>query len=211
MTSEKKKFTYPAADRNKEPILQVLKQYIDAEACDQKLLEISSGSGQHVAHFAPHFPKLAFYPSEYDQRLLGSIEVYTEGMSNVRPPCRIDVSEDHEQWPEKFPESSFDYVYNCNLFHVSPWKCSVGVFRNAGKLLKADGLLITYGALAIDGVIAPESNVTFDENIRSQDPEWGIRDLADLSKVAKEHGIELQKVIDMPANNKIVIWKKVVE
>ncbi|KAL7286359.1 hypothetical protein TKK_0019315 [Trichogramma kaykai] len=203
-----KKMIYPAADRNKEPILSVLQRYI-RRVPDQSLLEISSGSGQHVAHFAPHFPQVTFYPSEIENHLLESIAAHTYGLMNVAQPMLIDITTDYRTWSARFKENSLDYIYNANMIHISPFKCTEGLFRNAGQLLKNNGILFTYGPYAINGVLTPESNVRFDQNLKSQNPEWGVRDLEDIKKLALNNGIQLKQMIDMPANNKTLIWQKV--
>ncbi|XP_076751934.1 methyltransferase-like 26 [Xylocopa sonorina] len=203
-----KKLVYPAADRNKGPILSVLQKYIQY-GTPQTFLEISSGSGQHIAHFAPHFPHITFYPSEYDPKLLNSIAAYTNEFSNVKHPLKIDITTDFHIWGDGiFKEASIDYIYNANMMHISPYECSIGLFNNAGKLLKNNGILFTYGPYAIDGKITPESNVNFDKSLRSQDPNWGLRDINDLIELAKKNGIKIVDIIDMPANNKTIIWKK---
>lgn len=203
-----KKLIYPAADRNKDPILSVLKRYIQ-RGTDQTLLEISSGSGQHVAHFAPHFPHVTFYPSEYEPRLLESIAAHANGYSNIKSPMRIDVTTDFQLWGDgAFKPNSLEYIYNANMMHISPYQCTIGLFTNAGKLLKPNGLLITYGAYAFDGHITPQSNVNFDKSLKMQDSSWGLRDVRDLKKLAEKNDIKLTEIIDMPANNKTIIWRK---
>lgn len=205
------KLIYPAADRNKDPILSVLLRYIQ-RGPNQTFLEISSGSGQHIAHFAPHFPQVTFLPSEIEPNCLQSIAAHCHGLGNVLPPVKIDITTDYQTWPgygNIFQEKSFDYIYNANLIHISPFKCSEGLFRNAGHLLKSNGILFTYGPYGFDGQIFPESNVRFDHNLKSQNPEWGVRDLNDLKKLASHNGIQLTEIIDMPANNKTLIWKRI--
>ncbi|XP_015596610.1 methyltransferase-like 26 isoform X2 [Cephus cinctus] len=202
------KLVYPAADRNKEPILSVLRQYI-RRGSNQSFLEIASGSGQHVAYFAPHFPQVTFYPSEYDVKLLESISAHSNGMPNIEPPIKIDITKELYTWGNgTFKENSFDYIYNANMMHIMPYAGTIGLFENSGKLLKSDGLLFTYGPYAINGKITPESNVNFDKTLKMQDPEWGLRDVKQLEKLAKENGIQLVEMVDMPANNKTIIWKK---
>lgn len=207
-TMAAKKLVYPAAERNKDPILSVLKRYIQ-RGTNQSFLEISSGSGQHVSHFAPHFPHVTFYPSEYEPRLLESIAAHANGYSNIKSPMKIDVTEDFRLWGNgTFKPNSVEYMYNANMMHISPYACTIGLFNNAGKLLKPDGLLITYGPYAFDGQITPYSNVSFDRSLKSQDPNWGLRDVRDLKKLAGENDIKLIEIVDMPANNKTIIWKK---
>lgn len=202
------KLVYPAAERNKNPILSVLKRYIQPGA-DQTFLEISSGSGQHVAHFAPHFPHVTFYPSEYESSLLRSINAHANGYSNIKKATLIDVTTDFWLWGNGiFKPNSVDYMYNANMMHISPYQCTIGMFRNAGQLLKNHGLLITYGPYACDNVIYPESNVKFHNSLKSQNPSWGLRDIKDLKQLAEKNDINLMEVVDMPANNKTIIWKK---
>ncbi|XP_011253263.1 methyltransferase-like 26 [Camponotus floridanus] len=207
-TMAAKKLVYPAANRNKDPILSVLKRYIQ-RGTNQTLLEISSGSGQHVAHFAPHFPHVTFYPSEYEPRLLESIAAYANEYSNIKYPLRIDVTTDYRLWGNGiFKPNSLEYVYNANMMHIAPFECTIGLFTNVGQLLKPNGLLITYGPYAFNGQITPLSNVNFDKSLRSQDPSWGLRDVSELKKLAEINDIKLIEIVDMPANNKTIIWRK---
>lgn len=207
-TMAAKKLIYPAAERNKDPILSVLRQYIQ-RGTDQKFLEISSGSGQHIAHFASYFPHVTFYPSEYETRLLESIAAHANGFSNIKSPLKIDITTDYKTWNGGiFPAKSIDYMYNANMMHIAPYQCSIGLFKNAGQLLKPDGILFTYGPYAIDGIITPESNIQFDKSLKSQNPDWGLRELRDLEKLAEENDIKIMKMFDMPANNKTIVWKK---
>ncbi|XP_018396615.1 PREDICTED: UPF0585 protein C16orf13 homolog A isoform X2 [Cyphomyrmex costatus] len=202
------KLVYPAANRNKDPILSVLKRYIQP-GINQTLLEISSGTGQHVAHFAPHFPQVTFYPSEYDSKLLDSIAAYANGYSNIKRPIRIDITTDYRLWGNgSFKSNSLEYIYNANMIHISPYQCTIGLFNNASQLLKPNGLLITYGPYAFDGQITPQSNIDFNESLKLQDPSWGLRDVTDLKILAAENNIKLIEIVDMPANNKTIIWKK---
>ncbi|KAF4531675.1 hypothetical protein B566_EDAN011834 [Ephemera danica] len=201
-----------AADRNKEPILEVLKLYIPTLAAEKgssplECLEISSGSGQHVSYFAQHFSNTIWQPSEYDINTFGSILAYTidSGMKNVLKPVQID-SATPENWP--LSGRSFDVVYNANLMHISPWACTPGLFNGAGKYLRPGGILFTYGAYAHGGVITPESNQRFNEMLKERDSEWGLRDIDDLKKIASKVGLFLEKIHDMPANNKTLIWRK---
>ncbi|XP_046616208.1 methyltransferase-like 26 [Neodiprion virginianus] len=203
-----RKIFYPAAERNKEPILSVLKEYIRSGP-NQNFLEIGSGSGQHVAHFALYLPQVTFYPSEVDIGMLGSIVAYTKEISNVQSPILIDVTTNSDYWgAQTFRENSFDYIYNSNMIHIAPHACTVGLFENAGKLLKQNGILFTYGPYKIDGTISPESNVRFDESLKAENPQWGLKDIRDLEKLANENGLDLIEIFDMPANNKTIIWKK---
>ncbi|CAH0405347.1 unnamed protein product [Chilo suppressalis] len=209
------KLIYPAANRNKEPILQVLKRFIlsEAESIDDDderpiFLEIASGSGQHLAHFAPHFPGVKFQPSEIDENLFGSIIYYAVNCStkNMCQPILIDICNKLSYYG--FTESSIDYMYNANMLHISPFNCTVGLFENAGTYLKTEALLVTYGPFSRDGVITPQSNIDFDASLRASDPSWGIRDINDLIKLGEENNLTLIDTIEMPSNNKTLIWKR---
>lgn len=208
------KLIYPAATRNQEPILQVLKRLIfcdDEDGEDNEnpvFLEISSGSGQHVAHFAPHFPNVTFQPTEYDKTLLGSITYYANNCptKNIKPPMLLDIT--HKMSDYGFKENSIDYFYNANMIHISPFECTIGLFENARDHLKSDALLITYGPYSKDGVITPESNVQFNASLKARNPTWGLRDITELEKLAEQNNLSLIDTVEMPANNHILIFKK---
>ncbi|KAL4712720.1 hypothetical protein ACJJTC_008017 [Scirpophaga incertulas] len=205
------KLIYPAANRNKEPILQVLKRFILHQEEDEEshlFLEIASGSGQHLAHFAPNFPRVQFQPTEIDESLLGSITYYADSCEtkNILPPKQVDICNKLSNYG--FIENSVDYLYCANMIHISPFKCTVGLFENAQAYLKSDALMITYGPYSKERVITPQSNIDFDASLRARDPSWGLRDINDLVKLGEENNLILIDTIDMPANNKILIWKK---
>lgn len=208
----------PSATRNCPGILDVLLKTLDRTTSNLKLLEIASGVGQHVAFFAPHFPNITFYPSEYDTSLFDSIRSYNETAKNIMPPLYIDIGEPYQNWQWNGKGSTtveaadlskkFDYILNINMIHITPWQCTEGLFKNAAGLLKNNGLVITYGPYAINGVLTPDSNKNFDQHLRQTNPEWGVRDLRDIEQLANQFNIKLMQTYDMPANNKICVWKK---
>ncbi|XP_056265123.1 methyltransferase-like 26 [Pseudoliparis swirei] len=197
-----------AAERNKEPILAVLRESVNTGRSLQAL-EISSGTGQHVTHFAQALRNIVWQPSEFDRQSLASIEAYRAHYQqhNVRPAIHLDASLPYEYWGGIQPES-LDLLVNINMIHISPMACTEGLFKGAGTVLKAQGLLLTYGPYAMNGQITPQSNVDFDYSLRQRNSKWGLRDIALLSSTAQSYGLFLEKMVDMPANNKCLLFRK---
>lgn len=193
--------------------MQVLKRFIvfelyQKEDESQLFLEIASGSGQHLAYFAPNFPHVTFQPSEVDTNVFGSISCYADNCStkNILQPILIDIRNSLSNYG--FQDESLDYMYSANLIHISPYECTEGLFKNAGIYLKSDALMITYGPYSKDGIITPQSNVEFDASLRARNPAWGLRDINDLLKLAATNNVSLIDTVEMPANNLTLIWKK---
>ncbi|XP_070493251.1 UPF0585 protein CG18661 [Chironomus tepperi] len=204
----------PAGERNKQPILEILQQYVDVNK-ESRLLEISSGCGLHSSFLSSYFPMTSFQPSECDVNLFKSIKAYTKDCRNVKEPILIDISKDHESWDSayegqllKSSTNIFEYMLNINMIHITPFECTEGLFKNSSKLLKSKGLLFTYGPYSMNNVLTPESNVLFDKSLRSKDPSWGIRDICDLKLLAEKNSMDLLKIHDLPSNNKLLVWIK---
>jgi len=164
-----------------------------------------------VSYFAKFFKNVTWIPSEADKRYFDSINGYVaaDALPNVREPEFIDITTDPEDWPESIKSKQFDVIYCANMIHISPFPCTVGLFYAAGKVLKpSTGYLITYGPYAEGGNLEPESNVRFDESLRNQNHEWGIRDIDDLQNLGEGNGLKLIKRFDMPANNKTLIFQR---
>ncbi|XP_078609857.1 methyltransferase-like 26 isoform X2 [Branchiostoma floridae x Branchiostoma japonicum] len=197
-----------AADRNKGPILEVMRELVPLDRSIY-MLEVASGGGTHAAYISQAFPNITWQPSDIEQRCLDSIAacIKATGVRNVRPAVRIDTSQPWQQWAGHQPESC-DMMMCVNMIHISPIRCTQGMMEAAGVLLKTDGQLVAYGPFSIHGVISPESNVRFDEHLRAQNPEWGLRDVDYLTEVAQKQGLQFQRMVDMPANNKILVFKK---
>jgi len=193
----------PSAERNRDPILRVLKENIPHNKA-LNALEIASGSGTHVGYFAEHLPHVTWQPSDCDQSNLPSLHAYKqEHPNNILDPLVLDVSEELD-----LKNTNYDFILCTNMIHISPWAASLGLLANAGHILQPEGLLITYGPYSLDGVLEPESNRNFDQSLRGMNVEWGIRDIRDLEGEAARERLELFKVVDMPANNKMLIFKK---
>lgn len=198
---------YPSAQRNSAPILEVMKRNVPTETAGAAL-EVASGTGQHVSMLAQHYPQLQWQPTDIEQRLLDSCDRYTEGLANVLPARLLDASQD---WAPQLPHirpGSVRLVFNVNMVHISPWRCSPGLVAGCGRMLTPGGELVMYGPFAEDGVLTPQSNVDFDRSLRAQNSEWGIRDIAELRKAAEPHGLTLHQKVDMPSNNKMLFWRK---
>jgi len=191
----------PAADRNKEPILAVLRRVLPARGL---VCEISSGTGQHVVHFAAALPHLTWQPSELDARLHASIAAWIahEGLANVRPPLALDVTAD--AWPLERAEA----ILCINMIHIAPWDATLGLMRGAARLLGPGGVLFLYGPYRRFGAHTAPSNEAFDASLRASDPDWGVRDMETVVEVAGENGFALSEVVAMPANNFSVVLRK---
>lgn len=189
----------PAAERNREPILTVLETVLPESGL---VLEIASGTGQHAAFFASRLPGLVWQPSDRDEDSRASIAAWTEGAPNVRPPLDLDVT--RRPWPL----DRADAIVNANMIHIAPWAVCEALMRGAGELLAAGGVLFMYGPFTRPGVPTAPSNVAFDESLRSRDPSWGVRDLEEVSKVAATHGLARERVVEMPANNLSVVFRR---
>ncbi|XP_017121113.1 UPF0585 protein CG18661 isoform X1 [Drosophila elegans] len=204
------KRSHPSADRNSQPISEALLSQVDRSTQNLQLLEIASGSGQHVGFLAPLLPNITFQPTEYERGQFESISAYAQDCStgNIRAPLHVDISRDPKDWENPPVPASYDYMFNSNMMHISPWICSIGLFHAAGQLLKKGGRMFTYGPYAQDGVLAPQSNVDFDWSLRQRDSSWGVRDIRDLKVLAAQNGLQLEKLTEMPSNNKFLTWLK---
>jgi len=192
---------FPATERNREPILQILRRYLPKSGL---VLEVASGSGQHSAHFAPLLSELDWQPSDIDPRHLASIDAWGEQVNtpNLRRALHVDAA-----LPEQWPIQHADVVYNANMIHIAPWECCVGLMRGASMILPAGALLFMYGPYA-RGAQTEESNRAFDRSLRGRDSSWGLRELEAVINLAGEHGLEHVDTVAMPANNLSVIYRK---
>ena len=196
------KETAPSAERNKEPIADVLSRVLPARGT---VLEIASGTGQHVAHFAKAFPALTFQPAEMEAARHASIEAWVreQGLANVRAPLAFDVM------ALPWPVDEADAIVCINMIHISPWEATLALMKGAGALLPPGGVLVTYGPYKRNGAHTAPSNEEVDASLRSRDARWGIRDIEEVGAAAAREGLDLGEVVPMPANNfTLVFWRR---
>ncbi|HEY9023493.1 MAG TPA: DUF938 domain-containing protein [Burkholderiaceae bacterium] len=208
----------PAAERNRQPILDVLRRVL---APAGRALDIASGSGQHVSWFARHLPGWTWQPSEYAATSLPSIAAWSVldaadvaespdartapgPLPNILPPLQLDVTA--PTWPV---DGAFEAITCINMLHASPPATLPGLMRGVDRHLARDGLLVTYGPYILDDEPLAPSNVEFDRWLRAErDPSWGIRRLADVAAHARDAGLRLRERVAMPANNLILVFDR---
>ena len=199
-----------AFHRNHQPIWGVLQKFLAGKSGD--VLEAGSGTGQHVVHFAGHAADVTWWPSDYNEQHLKSISAWQKhaGLPNIRPPMRIDLSD--PAWCSAMHDGSGPAkllaVFCANVIHIAPWRVAEGLFAGAARYLRADGRLFLYGPFKRDGKHTALSNAVFDTSLRDRDAEWGVRDIADVEKLADSVGLALIETVRMPANNLILVFEK---
>ena len=197
-----------AFHRNHAPIWAVLQPFLAGKSGDA--LEAGSGTGQHVVHFAKHTPDITWWPSDLNERHLKSIEAWRAhaALPNIRPPLRIDLTD--PAWSSAMHDGSVPAellaVFCANVIHIAPWRVAEGLFAGAGRYLRSEGRLFLYGPFKREGKHTAMSNAVFDTSLREQDAEWGVRDIADLEKLAARVGLALIETVPMPANNFILAF-----
>ena len=191
----------PATERNRDPILAVLRDALPSEGL---VLEIAAGTGQHAVHFAAAFPHLTWQPSDPDPEARASIDAWREhaGTDNLRPALELDVT--RSPWPVE----RADAVVCINMIHISPWECTEALVDDAARLLPPGGVLFTYGPYKRDGEHTAPSNEAFDASLRARNPAWGVRDVDDVAAAARRHGLELEELHEMPANNLSLVFRR---
>jgi SAM-dependent methyltransferase len=192
----------PAAERNKEPILTVLRRVLPQRGL---VLEVASGTGQHVVHFAAALPGLAWQPSDPDPAMRASIGAWIArtGLPNIRPPLDFDV---------RSPDWGIDRadaIVCINMVHIAPWAATLHLAAGAARLVSPAGVLFLYGPYRRFGRHTAPSNEAFNADLERRNPEWGVRDLEAVADVAAGHGFALEEVVPMPANNFSVVFRRV--
>ncbi|MGB7098460.1 MAG: DUF938 domain-containing protein [Xanthobacteraceae bacterium] len=187
--------------RNREPILDVLKRVLPSAGL---VVEIASGSGEHAVSFAKALPGISWQPTDIDAAALASIAAHraAAGAANLLAPLHLDTT------VQPWPVAHADVVVCNNMIHISPWAVTEALIRGAARILPAGGVLFLYGPYKIDGRHTAPSNEDFDVSLRARNPEWGIRDLGDVTDLAARHGFVLAETMPMPANNLSVIFRR---
>ena len=189
----------PAAARNRDPILAVLRPLLPPGAT---VLEVASGTGEHAAHFAAALPQVTFQPSEHDPARRASIDAWCGPLPNVRPAIPLDAS--GPDWPP----GPYDLVLSANMIHIAPWQAAIGLVQNAARRLAPGGTLLLYGPFLRQGTPTAPGNTAFDADLRARNPEWGLRSLEAVTALAHAAGLSGPTVTEMPANNLCAAWKK---
>jgi SAM-dependent methyltransferase len=191
----------PAVARNRDPILAVLRRHLPVQGT---VLEIAAGTGEHAAYFAPRFPHLVWQPSDVDAEALASIEAHRAAADapNLRAPIELDVT------APAWPVAHADAVVSINMIHIAPWAAAEGLFAGADRLLATGLVLYLYGPFKENGAHTAPSNAAFDASLRARDPQWGVRDLADVRALAERHDFDFVERVAMPANNLSVVFRR---
>lgn len=197
-----RRLEYPATLRNRDAILEVLRGVLPASGL---VLEIASGSGEHIVHFARAFPGLTFQPSDPEDAALQSIEAWAQdsGLANVRPPVMLDATSD------RWPVTAANAVLCINMIHIAPWQATEGLFYRAAKLLPGGAPLYLYGPYRRTDVVTAPSNEAFDASLKARNEEWGLRDLGTVADLARSAGFSAPVITEMPANNLSVVFRRV--
>lgn len=189
-----------ACERNRDPILAILR---DALAHRSRVLEIGSGTGQHAVYFAAHLPHLLWQTSDLPQNHASILAWQRDaGVRNALPPLLLDCASD--AWPQQ----CFDAVFSANTCHIMAWEEVQGMFAGIGRVLESGGVLCIYGPFNYEGRFTSDSNARFDALLKQQAPHMGIRDVEAVDRLAFDQGLELQADHAMPANNRLLVWRR---
>lgn len=191
----------PATERNRDPILALLRRVLPE--CGT-VLEVASGTGEHVIHFARALPELIWQPSDPDGQARASIDAWAAAakLPNVAPALDLDAS------GESWPIAHTDAILCINMIHISPWKATEGLLAGAERLLIPGAPLFLYGPFLRAGIPTAPSNLAFDQSLKARDPRWGLRDLDAVVARAATYGLELEQIVEMPANNLSVLFRR---
>tara|TARA_B100000315_G_scaffold256284_1_gene301841 strand:- start:2500 stop:3165 length:666 start_codon:yes stop_codon:yes gene_type:complete len=199
----------PAFHRNHKFVVEVLDQHLNTATGD--VLELGSGSGQHVIGFAKALPNLTFWPSDLESEQVQSINAWRQesACTNIESAFLLDVTD--QDWkfgrPSR-PPKELTAMISLNMIHIAPIEVAEHLFRGAGRYLQSDGRLFLYGPFKRDGRHNSAGNAQFDKTLRRQNPAWGVRDVVELKKFAAANSLTLDQQIDMPANNFTLVFSR---
>jgi len=191
----------PATERNRGPILALLTRVLPTAG---RVLEIASGTGEHAVFFGRHLPHLTWQPTDPDAAARASIVAWTAeaALPNIADPLALDASQPN------WPIDRADAVLAVNMVHISPWAATVGLLGGAARVLPTGAPLVLYGPYKRDGEHTAPSNAAFDQNLRRQNPAWGVRDLEIVVETADAAGLSLAEIAPMPANNLGLVFRR---
>lgn len=211
MSSGARRRSAPAALRNRDAILKVLRARLPESDADERalLFEVASGTGEHALHFARALPHVDVQPSDVSPEALASIEAWRAeaGLPNLLPACRLDVCEPADD-PGEHWAARLRAVFCANMIHIAPWSAALGLLGFASSRLRPDDPLVLYGPYRRGGRHTAPSNARFDASLRERDPRWGVRDLEQLQSAAAALGLALEEVVEMPANNLMPVFRR---
>ncbi len=189
-----------SCDRNREVILSVIQPIL---VNHKKVLEIGSGTGQHAVYFAEHMPHLVWQTSDLEENLEGiNLWLDDAGLDNTPASIALDVV--HLDWPS----TEADAVFSANTVHIISWHEVEAMFAGVGRMLPVGGVLMLYGPFNYNNKYTSDSNERFDAWLKDRDPKSGIRNFEDVNTLAERVGLTLVRDYEMPANNRILCWKK---
>lgn len=191
----------PSVERNRDPILAVLRPLVTDGSM---VLEIASGSGGHVVHFAAALPAVTFQPTDPDPAARASIAAWIAhtALPNIRPPLALDAV------TLPWPDIAADVVVCINMIHIAPWDAALGLLQGAARALRPGGTLLLYGPYRMAGQHTAPSNAAFDASLRARNPQWGVRDLEAVAEAAHAAGFAPPQVHALPANNLAVVFRR---
>lgn len=197
----------PATTRNREAILAVLDRVLPDQGT---ILEIGSGSGEHAIYFAPRLAGRHWLPSDAapDKRMSIAAWMQAEPADNILKPVNINTTEHHWTIERVIPTPRIVAIFSANMIHIAPWRACLGLMAGAGRILKPGQILVLYGPFFREGVQTAASNESFDDRLQVENPEWGLRDLEVVADAAASQGLDLAEVVEMPANNLSVIFRR---
>ena len=193
------KLSSPSVERNREPILAALRPLLPAAGL---VLEVASGTGEHIAYLAAALPNVQFQPSDADSDARASVDAWCEGLPNVQPALDLDAA--RHDWPVE----RADAVLCVNMIHIAPWEAAQGLLTGAARVLPPGGLLALYGPFLRGGVHTAPSNAAFDADLRARNPAWGVRRLEDVAALAASAGFGPADAVALPANNLLVAFRR---